>query len=264
MVQPKVQCGFYLPQKEYMEEVTNNSSDKEEVALPDTTNHGSPEPVSIQNVTSKVTEDDPADRDFKAIRRRKKELEDTIRRQNELIDRLTAQSTPTPTVVDELSGISSDQYIDKGKTEKLVEKMASQIAEQRVKEILNQQEQSRFAERLKQKYPDFTEIVTPDSLALLEEQEPELALAIADTKDPYKIGVQSYKYIKALGLSDKIPSSAAVKEVEKRIERNENSAPSPQSFDKRPMAQAFNLTKEEKSKLFNEMMQYASQAGFSY
>ena len=57
------------------------------------------------------------------------------------------------------------------------------------------------------------------------------------------------------------------KEVEKKIEKNEKTVQSPQAYNKRPMAQAFSMTNMsdgEKTKLYEEMMGYASQAGHGY
>ena len=117
---------------------------------------------------------------------------------------------------------------------------------------------------LKAKYTDFDDVVNPETIAILEEQEPELAQTIIDLKDPYKIGMQTYKYIKALNIVDSVPQARRSKEVGKKIEENKKTVQSPQAFDKRPMAQAFKLTETEKTKLYEEMMSCASQAGFSY
>lgn len=74
------------------------------------------------------------------------------------------------------------------------------------------------------------------------------------------MAIASYKYIKALNLVDKIPNSRRVKEVEKKLDRNGKTIQSPLAFDKRPMAQAFKSTQEDKNRLYEEMMGYASQA----
>ncbi len=74
---------------------------------------------------------------------------------------------------------------------------------------------------MRRQYPDFSDVVNPDTLALFEEQEPELAATIADSKDPYKMGIQSYKYIKALGLVSKAPEARHAKEVDKKLEKNQ-------------------------------------------
>jgi hypothetical protein len=115
-------------------------------------------------------------------------------------------------------------------------------------------------ERLNRQYSDFSEIVNPETLSLFEEREPELAQMIADMKDPYKIGMHSYKYIKAMGISSKIPESRRQKETEKAIDKAEKTVQSPMAFDKRPIAQAFKMTDAMKKELYREMTGYAAMA----
>ncbi len=98
----------------------------------------------------------------------------------------------------------------------------------------------------------------------MEEQDPELAKSIADTNDPYKIAIQSYKYIKAMGIESKVPNARRAKEIDKKIEKNEKTVQTPQAYEKRPMAEAFKLTDSMKSDLYSEMMSYANQAGMGY
>ena len=127
--------------------------------------------------------------------------------------------------------------------------------------LMKEQEKSQFLDKLKREFSDFEEVVTPETLAILEETNPRLANLIAKSKDPYEIGLQSYEYIKALNLSDKAPQKRRAKEVEKKIEENAKTVQTPQAYDKRPLAQAFMLTDAMKSDLYKEMMQYASLAG---
>ncbi len=240
-----------------MEEVENKESVIEQVAPAETETHA--EPVAQKVVASEESQED---RDFRAVRRRKKELEDTVRMQQELIERLrTPQQAQAAPAVDEIDSIGADEYIPKGKVDKLVERRAKAIAKEEVEQIFRQRDQAAFLDKLKSQYVDFNEIVNPDTLALLEEKEPELASTIADLKDPYKMGVQSYKYIKALNLSSKVPESRRAKEVEKKLDDNAKTVQSPLAYDKRPMAQAYKMSESDKNKLYEEMMGFASQAG---
>lgn len=115
-------------------------------------------------------------------------------------------------------------------------------------------------DRLNRQYSDFNEIVNPETLSILEEKEPELAATIAESKDPYKIGVQSYKYIKAMGLTQKATETRREKEIDKAIEKSEKAVTSPMAYDKRPIAQAFKLTDAMKKDLYREMHGYAALA----
>jgi len=138
-------------------------------------------------------------------------------------------------------------------------KIAQEIAQRETEKVLKQRDQDQFLDRLKRKYSDFDDVVNADTMALLEQQDPELAETIVDLKDPYKIGMQTYKYVKAMNLNAKVPESRRAKEVDKKLEQNAKTVQSPQAYDKRPMAQAFKMTEAEKNQLYSEMMGYASQ-----
>lgn len=203
---------------------------------------------------------------WRALEQRKNDAERTVKMQEEMITRLLAQGqqvaqSPPP---DELANISDDDYLKKGDVTRMIDRKAEEkarkIAQEEMAKYHEQQEQIQIPDRLKRQFPDFEDVVNAETLSLLEETDPELAVMIVSSKDRYKIAVQSYKYIKALGIVDKVPSSRRMKEVEKKLEKNEKTLPSPQSFDKRPMAQAFQLTEADKKKLYQEMMGYASQA----
>jgi hypothetical protein len=183
---------------------------------------------------------------------------------NEKLLVMASQAIPKAPEVDEFDQIGDDEYISKGKVNALVHKKAAKIAEdiaqRKVDEALHKRDQANFLNNLKSKFTDFDDVVNADTLSLLEQNDPELAQTIADLKDPYKMGIQSYKYIKALGLSEKVPETRRAKEIDKKLEKNAKTIQSPQAFDKRPMAQAFKLTDTEKTELYKEMMGFASQA----
>ncbi len=247
-----------------MDEVENKTSVVEQVAPAETDNHVSNE----QNKVATEVKEDPQERNWKAIRERQKELERELKMQREMNERLmqmTAQAAPQPKQeVDELDSISDEEYIPKGKVKKLVEQSARKYAQQLVQEETQKVQQSQFLDRLKRQFSDFDEVVNQETLALLEQNDPELASTIAELKDPYKIGLQTYKYIKAAGITDKAPQARRLKEVEKKLEDNAKTVQSPQAYDKRPMAEAYRMTDADKSKLYEEMTTYASQVGFSY
>ncbi len=212
----------------------------------------------------------PSRDSFRKLEQSKRELEQKMKLQEEMIGHLMKnqpQSQPQPVQeVDEFDAIADDDFIPKGKVKALARKEATKIASEIVREeqqkFLHQQHQSTFMTRLKGQYSDFTEVVNPETLALLEQNNPELAQTIADSKDPYKIGVQSYNYIKALGLHKENESPRA-KEIEKKLSSQSKTIQSPQAFNKRPMAQAFNPDDERKA-LFDEMNGAARKSGFQY
>lgn len=209
-----------------------------------------------------IQRESPQDRNWREMRRSHDELKNLAKQQAEIIEQLKVQLTPKQK--DELDDLADDEYIPVGKVKKLVEKQARLIAEQAAREQLQQRDQSQFLDKLKRQFSDFDDVVNNDTLAILENHDPDLAQTISDLKDPYKIGLQSYKYIKALGLADKVPQTRRVKEVEKKLEKNAKTVQSPLAYDKRPMAQAFKTTDSERAAIYKEMMEYASQTGYSY
>jgi hypothetical protein len=206
------------------------------------------------------------ERNFKAMRLKNAELEKRLKERDDLFDKmLQAQLAPqVKPEVDEFDSISADEFIPKGKVEKLVEKKAQkyaqEIARQEIDSYFKKQNDSQFMDRLSRQFSDFSETVTPETMSLLEEKEPELAKSIADIKDPYKIGMQCYKFIKAMNLQTQAPEKRREKELEKAIEKSDKAIPSPMGFDKRPIARAFELTDAMKKDLYREMHGYAALA----
>lgn len=234
----------------------------QEVAPQVTETHEQPSEVVEQpNLADKKRHDEA----FAAMRRKQRDLERDLQMQKEMNEKLmtlATQAAPVKQEVDELDAIGDDEFIPKGKVNKLVEKRAARIAEEIAKreteKFFQQQKQSQFMDRLKSKYSDFDEVVNSETMALLEEQDPELATTIADLKDPYKIGMQCYKYMKAMNLADKAPQARRAKETDKKLEQNAKIVQTPQAFDKRPMAQAFQMTKQDLANIYKEMMGYAA------
>lgn len=231
----------------------------EDVVEPQANNHE--EAIEAPQASSKVQED-WQEKNWREMRRSHDELKQLARSQAEVIEQLKQQLTPKE--VDEFEGIADDDYLPVGKVKQLVEKKARAIVQAETQKILQQREQANFLDKLKKQYGDFDDIVNQETLAILEKQDPDLAETIAGLQDPYKIGLQSYKYIKALGIADKVPQARRVAEVEKKIEKNSKTVQTPQAYDKRPMAQAFKTTDAERAAIYKEMMEYASGSGYSY
>lgn len=246
-----------------MTEIEQNS----EVAAvaPQATNENHVE--QSQETQQRAQVDDRNERNFRAMRLQNDELKKKLEERDALMQNILAAQLANNVPKqepDELDSIADSDYLDKGKVQRLVEKKASKIAEEvakrEVEKYIKSQNDSQFMQKLHRQYSDFEDIVNPETLSLLETQEPELAQTIADLKDPYKIGIQSYKFIKSMGLVQKAPQARREKEIEKKIEDSGKSIQSPMAFDKRPLAQAFKLTDANKKNLYREMMGYASSA----
>ena len=233
-----------------MEEVEQNSVEHE-VATPNET------PQNQQNTQA---QDDYQERNWRAVREQITDLKRQNQEKDELLREVIKQrQAPEPEEPD----LPDDEYSKIGHVRKATKK-AIEPLEKELQELKNQlayQKQQSMLGGLKQKFSDFDDVVNAETIALFEEREPELAAQIAEIKDPYKIGVQSYKFIKASGILADVPTKRRQKEADKMLEKNSRTMQSPQAYDKRPMAQAFRLTEADKTNLYEEMMQFGSMAG---
>lgn len=244
------------------EEVQN--SEVQEVAPPEQTQ------VNEVNETQK-NQEPITNQHLKAMRLKNAELERELKQlretQMQIMQAQLANTAPVRQEVDEFDKIGDEEFIPLGKVKRLAEKNsqkvlknAEELVRHEVEKALKKQQDSQFIDRLNRQYSDFSEVVNPETLSILEEQEPELAATIAELKDPYKIGVQSYKYIKAMGLSQSAKENRREKEIDKAIAKSEKAITSPMAYDKRTIAQAFKLTDAMKKDLYREMHGYAALA----
>lgn len=236
---------------------------EEEVATPELESDDSTQAESeAQEQISQKEEEQ--ERNWRAMRQRQKEIEEDNRRKDEFIAQLMqAQKQKQPAPVEEKEEpIDPDEYANYNGVQKVTKKTVQPLEEKitKLEAMLAKQEQEKKIADFKAKYPDFDDVVNVETLELLEKEEPELAFDITQLKDPFKMGFQSYKLIKALGLADKVPNARRVKEIDKKIEKNSKAVQSPQAYDKRPMAKAFKTTAADQKRLYEEMMHYASQA----
>ena len=247
-----------------MTEMENQNSVVQEVA------------PQVENQVNEVKEAQPVQepvnhQHLKAMRLKNAELERELKQlrdsQMQIIQAQLANGASVRQEVDEFDKIGDEDFIPSGKVKKLVEKNsqkvlknAEDLVRNEVERQIKKQQDTQFMERLNRQYSDFSEVVNPETLSILEEKEPELAATIAESRDPYKIGVQSYKYIKAMGLSQTAKETRREKEVDKAIAKSEKAVMSPMAMDKRPIAQAFKLTDAMKKDLYREMHGYAALA----
>lgn len=207
------------------------------------------------------------DRNWRNMRQQQKEKDLAIQQRDEKIatmEALLTQLVPKqkPVAEQEEEHFDLEEYAKYNGVQKLTKKSMQPLEQkiQHLESLLNKQEEEKKINAFKSKYPDFDDVVNVETLELLEKKEPELAFSILELKDPFKMGLQSYKYIKALGLEAQVPNARRVKEIDKKIEKNSKSVQSPQAYDKRPMAKAFKATAADQKRLYEEMMHYASQA----
>lgn len=191
--------------------------------------------------------------------------------ERELLQKLVSQSSgpqqvQNPVEENILDDLAKQEYVEGPKVAKALQKQREDFRKEidEVKKTYAAQQQNSLISELKREFPDFDQVVNPETLAELEEKNPRLATAIARSNDPYLMAIQSYEYIKAKSLSSKPAESKRAKETEAKIEQNKKIVQSPQAYDKRPMAAAFQMTKDMEKELQKEMMTYARQVGMGY
>jgi hypothetical protein len=236
-----------------MEEAEVNS-ENQEIATPEA------EDQTPKEQTQKPVEDSQ-EKNWRVVRQRIAQLEKEGRDKDDLLKKaLEFQKAVQPQEIEVEE--PDDDYIPKGKVKKLAKKEVEPLLKEidELKSHLAKQRQRELITSLKSRYSDFDDIVNPETIALFETKEPELAETIAEMQDPYKMAIQTYKYIKASNISDELPEKRRQKEAEKKLEKNAKTVQSPLAYDKRPMAQAFRMTESEKTKLWEEMNHYGSLA----
>lgn len=238
------------------------NSEGQEIATLETVANESTHQEPIQNSSEAVNKAEEQDRNWRQMRQRQKEMEWELKQKDELLNKvLQAQQ---PQAVQPIAEVEEpdEEFVPAGKVKGIARK-AVQPLEKKIQELENklaQQDQQKLIQGLRSQYSDFDDVVNVDTLEILEKQEPELAATIAQFKDPYKMGLHSYKYIKALGLADKVPDARHKKEVIQKLEKNAKAVQSPTAYDKRPIAQAYVSTQADNKRIYEEMMGYAAKA----
>jgi hypothetical protein len=252
-----------------MEEVENQGIEQEtaqELASPET------EATQETQSTEQTQVEDRNDRNWRELRKSKEEWERKAKMQDELIQRILSQQPVAPAAQpqveeDIIQELSREEYVPGEKVAKGFRKLEEKF-ERKVQEIEKRyasQHQNNLLSDLKREFPDFEDVVNSETIAILDETNPRLANAIASSKDPYIIAVQSYEYIKAKGLNAKAAPSKRARETEAKLEQNKKIVQTP--MDKRPMAQAFsydNLSADQRKSLADEMIINARKVGMGY
>ena len=251
-----------------MDEVENKNSNEEFVTPVTETNQ---DPVS----TEKETQDaQPATADDTSwIKKLRRDREDAIREnrmKDDLIKQLVSQSQfqqlqPQQEEEDFIESIRKEEYVPGEKVAKGLRNIEAKF-EKKLQEMQQSYQQTAAVskwDKLKEKHPDLEDVVNLDTLQLVKQHNPDLAAAWKNLDD-YTIAVQAYPYLKYSGLLGETKSSKRVNETERKLEQNKKTVPSPQVFEKRPMAQAFDyarLSEDQKRELNREMQHYASHSG---
>lgn len=242
-----------------MDQVENQGSEQE-IASPET-EAKQEAPAQVESIPEKDW--------IRNLRRGYEDLSKENKMLKELLPRMVPQQQASQQVEEDiLSDIQKEEFVPGEKVAKGFRKLEEKF-ERKVQEIEKKYAQKQYYDsysELRREYPDLEEIVNPETLAIVKQTNPRLAEAWSRLDD-YSIAVQAYPYIKNAGILDKVNGGKRVKEVEKKIEQNKKTVQTPQVYEKRPMAQAFNLqslSEEQKKELQREMNHYAGLAGGGY
>lgn len=262
-----------------MEEVSNTSEVQETVQM----ESAAPQAESGQETTQQSipsqeqVQSDPQDKSW--VKKVRRDRDEAIRRaqeaerknqvQEELLRQIIAQQSGAATAKEDvIQKLQSQEYVAGEEVARALKQQQEEFRKE-IEELKKQQQtqqQASHIHNLKREFSDFEDVVNPETLELLKDNDPETYESIDSIKDPAKAMRLAYKTIKLSGLVEKLPENRHSKEVEKRLEKNKQTIQSPVSLSTRPMAQAFKLpeTKKEKEALWAETLKYASMSGGGY
>lgn len=169
----------------------------------------------------RYTEEQQA-RNFAELRRLQEQKDRELELMRREIDQLRqAQYKPQPK--DEF-GLPKDALAEVQQVEKIVEARLRERDEQYRKQLESERQIS--AERaLNAQYKDLYQVLSPENLRRLEQEEPEISASIAANPDIYSAKIAAYKQIKKLGITEENYNQQRVNQrLAENIQRPKNPA----------------------------------------
>lgn len=194
------------------------------------------------------TPEDVQEKNWREIRQTLKEL----RRENQA---LREQLTPR-------AQQEEAEEEEEGTEESLVTNKKLQKALSRIEQKLFEKERESVEDRVRVKFPDFDEVVTPENVEYLQKNDPELALSLRSlANDPFKQAMAAYKMLKR---TDYYLNRNTMNDKAK-IAENKQKPSSVQAVRKQGALSEANrfangLTPELKSQLWKEMQESGKRA----
>lgn len=185
---------------------------------------------------------------FERLRQTKEQLE----KENRELKRRYEESQPSQKQAQQEEDdfdIDDDEFVEGKHVKKLL---------QRVENMFQKKEAETIPDRLKMKYNDFDQVVTPDNVERLKTSEPELYETIISGKNLYNKGVAAYKALKSMG----IYKEDTYKETKEQVQKNQSKPVSTQAIKGQGALSDANLfakglTPELKRQLQKEMVDAA-------
>lgn len=206
------------------------------------------EPASQVSASPSETQAQLSDKElnFKRLRESNEELKRQI---EELRTNFSKSAAPAQTDrADDLDSLSGDDILTKSQNERLAEKKAKEIIEK----VLVEHEKRSLPEKVRSKYSDFDAVVTNETIAEFEKNEPALAQACAASPNPFEA---TYKMLKLLNTNKAKPAVKEEPKEEPKIPLSSN------AFTKKGGLGSANVFGSmSKDDVYKEMMDYARRA----
>ena len=205
-----------------------------------------------EEVIPTETQEKDKEFNFSQVRKQLKERDDYIINLKKEMDSLRSDFVKSTSPKEEEEELDDDDFI----TKKHLKKYAENIATEKYHKLKEQENQQNWKRVAREMYADFDSVVSSDNLKRLEDEMPEIAKIISESKDNLKMASGAYKAIKNL-----LKESSIEKEIKKNNEAMEKNKKDPiavAAIDRRPIAQAARLTDKDYQELWKEMQHYAS------
>ncbi len=210
-----------------------------------------PEQVTQQPQQQATSEENSSARNFRQLREKAERTERELYEANQYIRSMQSQSKPK----EEDDDLADDDLVERKHVDRIVDRKIKKYEEQLQQYSMMQQEQ-----QVLNKCPDYYAIVNDDSIALLREQDPDIAATLASNPDLKSKAIATYNIIKKMGITAAPVAQPYSQDIE-RIQKNASkpkplASVNPQQGDSplsRANAFANGLTDELKDQLRKEM-----------
>ena len=223
-----------------------NESVNEEVTQP-MEESGSEEGQTQQTQEQSASRKKDADYNWAEVRRSMAEKDRAIEELQRQISSLAAKGNPEDG--DELTDedIPSYKHVKKN-TERTKKELRNEL--QGLKQELMEQ-------KVRSQFPDYNDVVNPDSIRRFRELDPEMAYSLSKSDDPYALSVAVYKALKRMGAdNDDVPMEKKRAEANLKKPMSISAVPKASTpLGAAGMSQNGFLSKERKSEIWKEMQE---------
>lgn len=167
----------------------------------------------VQDQQPQAQQEDPQDRNWREMRNAVAELKEELRKERARAQDLE-RAKHRPQEVEDVDDEDDNTWL----TKKEAKKLASRYAQEAATQLIRQQAETELPSKLKQRFPDFDDVVNEENVNYLKATKPEFVALLQSSKaDSYATAVSAYEYIKAVR-----PDSGASKYHQQKMEQNAN------------------------------------------